>query len=222
MAVVKLTISSSSYDQETTDKIYGPDGDKSVDGYDFGEVETGSPSARRWYFVRHDGAEKIYNAGLYLRPFGNSWGGYCPDYPDSRFPYNPNIFMNGGVDDNRVPKTSTEDYNLLRESADNNPDMGVRLYLDRSNPDTKTDGLGYNNKGLNFSPVPLPSTALDFSNCSSLDKIDGVIYPRPIDDSDDGKCGDEALIGIDVQLPEEIEGSGYVQFSVGIKYRYTE
>jgi len=221
MAEVILTSSLESYGDESTNKIYDNTGNKELKGEDFGDLETGVDSPTIYYYVRHDGTELIYNVGMYLKAVGVSWGGYVSDAEDSYYPYNPNFFREGGLDENDIPNTSTNDYEFLRTNAYNNNEMGVRIHQDRSNDAVKSNGLGYDNLGLSFSPITLYTTAMDYSKTSD-DQIDGVIYPAPVDQSNYGLVGDEARIGISIKLPEETEGSGHIQFGVAIKYRYTQ
>jgi hypothetical protein len=220
MALVILTSSLESYGDESDNTIFDNLGGTSLSGEDFGDIETGVDSPTKFYYLRHDGAEPIYDVGIYLKAIGVPWGGYVADAEDARFPYNPNFFKFGGLDEDDHPQSSTEDYNFLRKAADNDPEMGVRIHMDREDPSVKTEGLGADNVGLNFSPIILDKTSLDTSKTS--DDIDnGYIYPEPDDSSKTAKVGDEALIGVSLQLPEETEGSGILQFSVAVKYRYT-
>ena len=221
MAEVILTSSLFSYGDESDNTIFDKDGTATLKGEDFGDLETGVDSSPIFYFVRHNGTEPIYDVGIYLKAVGVNWGGYVASSPYSSSPYNPNFFRSGGMDDNDIPQTSTNDYEFMRTSALNNPEMGVRIHLDRSNDAAKTNGLGYDNYGLSFSPVTLETTAMDYSKTSE-DQISGLIYPEPLDDTQLGLVGDEARVGVSIKLPEETEGSGHVQFGVAVKYRYTQ
>jgi hypothetical protein len=217
---LEVTSSLTSYGSEYEDLILGGDALNSLKGRDFGNIETGETSDILFYYFRHSGTEAIYNVGIYLRTVGTDWGGYCEDYDNSKLPYNPNIFKNGGVNENGYPMTSTADYEFMRTVAYNNPEMGVRLHQDRENIMVKDDALGYKNKGLSFSDISLKTTTLDYTKTSDS-QIEGLIYPEPIDSSKKGQAGDEAKLGISIRLPEETEGAGYIQFAIAIKYRYT-
>lgn len=218
---VSLTTSNISYGEEYNEKIFDKDGSKSGDGFDFGDLETGVDSDIIKLYLRHDGKAPIYNLSYYIRSLGVNWGGYVESDPDSYWPYNPNYFREGGInDDTDLPNTSTKDYEFMRTNAYNNPEMGIRVHYDRSDENVKSNGLGYNNTGLNFSPIILASTAMDYSK-SGNDQLDGYVYPEPNDEGKIGCDGDEALVGFSVKLPEDVVGSGHVQFSVTFKYRYT-
>lgn len=219
---VIVSTSPASYGLPLSSTIYKSDGSKSLVGFDFGDLETGVESSPHFLYYRHDGLEPIYSCGVFIRPVGINWGGYVETASTSYFPHNPNFFKNGGLrTDNNLPQASTADYEFMRTSAYNNPEMGVRLHMDRTNPLVKTDGLGYQNKGISSSPVTMSKTALDWSK-SGLTQVDGKIYPSPEDSSKIGKAADEAVIGVSVQLSEDVIGSGNVQFSVAFKYRYTQ
>ena len=99
--------------------------------------------------------------------------------------------------------------------------MGCRLHLNRDDAQVVSNSLGFNNIGTSFIPLILPTTSLNYSGNPSLAKTDGVIYPEPMDQDKYGRVGDEAKIGISLLFPEEVEGSGHIQFGVAIKYRYT-
>jgi len=200
--------------------IFDNSGAKGLVGSDFGDLETGKESSIIWYYFRHDGENPIYDTSFYIRALGLEWGGYVPDADDSRLPYNPNFFRNGGLDEDGNITTSTADYDLMRTLAYNNPEMGVRLHMDRNDETVKTNGLGYENKGLSFSSLPLASTSLDYSK-SSNEELDGYIYATPADQSKVGQDGDEAKVGVSIKLPDDLEDSGHIQFSLVMKYRYT-
>jgi len=221
MAVVNLISSPTSYGAESTETIYDSAGTRTLPGYDFGDLETGQNSHISWFYFRHDGTEEIYNVGAYIRSIGTEWGGYVASADSSYIPYNPNWFRSGGVDENDYPQTSTEDYNFMREQAFNNPEKGMRLHTDRNNPTVKTNGLGYQNEGLSFSPKVLPVTTLDYSSTSNP-QLDGVIYPEPIDSSQKAQAGDEAKMGVSLNISTDVVGSGVIQFSLALKYRYTQ
>jgi len=214
---VRLYTSLESYSTESDNTIFDNSGTKELQGEDFGDLETGVASDTKYFYVRHDGTEKVYNVAYYLRSLGNEWGGYCADYPDKD--YNPNWFKNGGLNDDGLPNTSTQDYEFMRLQAYNNPEMGLRVHYDRESPAIRTDGLGYDNVGLSFSAITLQNTSLDTSKGGEA--INGEIAPAPIDASQQGYVGDEALLGLSVKLSEDIIGSGHVQFTFAIKYRYT-
>lgn len=217
---VEITSSLSSYGADTTNTIYDSSGTQELLGEDFGNLETGEVSELKYYYIRHNGTEPIYNVGFFLRALGAEWGGYVSSSPDSKEPYNPNMFREGGVDEDGIPYSSTKDYEFMRKIASGNPDMGVRLHQDREDSTKKDYSLGYDSRGLSFSPVPLKFTALDFSK-SSNDKVDGFIYPEPVDSSKKALDGDEAKIGVTVRIPEDTIGAGYIQFSTAMSYRYT-
>lgn len=207
--------------EEYQEYIYKNDGSKSLLGLDFGDLETGVESITRYLYYTHDGLEPIYNAGFFIRTVGNEWGGYVPTSPDSYFPNNPNFFKNGGIDSvTGLPKSSTSDYEFLRTSAYNDPEMGVRLHMNRTNVFIKTDGLGYQNRGISSSPITLSKDSLDWTKTSAV-PTDGFIYPIPEDPSRIGKAADEAKIGISLKFSDEVVGSGHVQIGIAFKYRYT-
>lgn len=218
--IVNITTSLESYGSEFNESIYKNDGTKTLKGLDFNDIETGTPTTVRYIYVRHDGLEPIYNVGFYIRPVGANWGGYVNSSPDSTLPYNPNFFRSGGVNTSGLPYTSSLDYNFIRELAFNNPDMGCRLHLNRLDEFEKTNGLGFENVGTSITPLSMPITCLDYSKTSST-KLSGTLYPEPTDQNKYGKVGDEAKVGISLAFPEEVVGSGHVQFSLAIKYRYT-
>ena len=217
---IELISSPISYGENSDEKIFFNDGSLSLNGADFGDLETGEESAVKYFYFRHTGAEPIYNVGIYMKAVGISWGGYVDSFPDSKLPYNPNFFRSGGLTSNGFQTSSTQDYEFMRQSALSNPDMGIRLHLNKSNELIKTYGLGYDNKGLSFSPITLKSTSLDFSRSSNQIR-DGYIYPEPEDSSKTSKDGDEAKIGVSIRIPEDTIGSGHIQFSIALKYRYT-
>lgn len=217
---VELTSSLFSYGDESENIIYDNEGTKTLIGEDFGDLETGQESPVKWFYFRHNGEEPIYNVGIFIRAVGTEWGGYVPSYPDSKLPFNPNIFRSGGLTESGSPTSSTVDYEFMRQCALSNPEMGVRLHQDRNDEFIKTPGLGYDNKGLSFSPISLKRETLDFSK-SSDPQLDGLIYPEPLDSSKIAQAGDEAKIGISIKIPEDTIGAGHVQFAIAIKYRYT-
>lgn len=219
--IVNIVTAFESYANEFQENIYKNDGLKTLKGMDFNDLETGVPSNTRFLYIRHDGMEPIYNVGLYIKPVGPEWGGYVQTAPDSVLPYNPNLFREGGISGNGVPKTSSVDYNFLRSMAENNPDTGCRLHLNRKNDLERHNSLGFNNVGTSLIPVILPVSSLDYSKNPTLQQIPGTLYPEPTDQTKYGKVGDEARIGISLLFPEEVEGSGHVQFALAIKYRYT-
>jgi len=221
MSTVRLIISSASYADEYEDSLYSKIDEVEISGINFGDIETGKESDRFPLYIRQDGEEPVYDVGYYLKPFDNYWGGYVADREDATEPYNPHWFRSGGVDEDGNPMTSTVDYTFLREVADNDPNYGVLTYYDRSDPSIKNDGLGYNNTGLNFDPIALTKVSMDYSNTEDNEEKDGYIYPAPEDEADNGKVGDEAKLDISLNIPEEIEGSGYVQFQFALRYRYT-
>lgn len=218
---VELTSSLVSYGDESENVIYDNLGTKTLIGEDFGDLETGQESDIKWFYFRHNGEEPIYNVGIFLRAVGTEWGGYVPSYPDSKLPFNPNVFRSGGLTESGGAASSTVDYEFMRQSALGNPEMGVRIHMDRSDEFVKTLGLGYDNQGLSFSPISLKRTSLDFSK-SSNQELDGFIYPEPLDSSKISQDGDEAKIGMSIKIPEDTIGAGHVQFSVALKYRYTQ
>lgn len=218
---VNIITALESYGTELDSTIFKNDGTNTLPGIDFGDLETGLSSETKFLYFRHDGLEPIYAGGFFLRALGTNWGGYVASSPDSVFPYNPNFFRSGGVDENNIPNASTRDYEFLRTSAANDPENGVRLHLDRNNEFIRTPGLGYNNQGLSVSPISLQPTALDFTQNPSLAQTVGVIYPEPVDQSKYAKVGDEAKIGFSLRFSEDVVGSGHVQLSVAFKYRYT-
>jgi hypothetical protein len=220
MAEVILTSSLTSYGDESENYIYDKDGGKTLKGEDYGDLETGVDSDIIFYYLRHDGQEPIYDVGIYLKTIGVNWGGYVSSADEATIPYNPNFFRSGGIDENGIPKTSTEDYEFMRKVAYENPEMGVRIHQDRSNDAIKSNGLGYSNIGLSFSPMTLLASSMDYSKTSNA-QTDGLIYPGPIDSTQYGLVGDEARIGVSIKLPDEVEGSGHIQFGVAVKYRYT-
>lgn len=219
--IVNIITSLESYGNEFDEAIYKNDGSRTLKGLDFNDIETGIPTDVRYIYVRHDGAEPIYNVGLYIKPVGPLWGGYVQTSPSSSLPYNPNLFREGGINESSVPRTSTVDYNFIREMAANNPDMGCRLHMDRTNPLVRQNGLGFENIGTSLIPVVLPISSLDYSKNPTLPNTPGTLYPEPADQTKYGKVGDEAKIGISLLFPEETEGSGHIQFGLAIKYRYT-
>ena len=105
--------------------------------------------------------------------------------------------------------------------AENNPDTGCRLHLNRNNELERHNSLGFNNVGTSLVPLVMPVSTLDFSKSPTTPQVPGKLYPEPSDQSKYGKVGDEAKIGISLLFPEEVEGSGHVQFALAIKYRYT-
>lgn len=220
MSVVTLKMTSSSYGVDYEEALYRNDGTDNLSGMDFGDIETGTEYEPRFIWLRHDGLEPIYNAGYYIRTVGVEWGGYVADNELAHEPYNPNWFKNGGVTDTGLPTSSTLDYELMRTSALNNPEMGVRVHYDRENVATRSNGLGNNNIGLNFSSIKLQKSAVDYSG-TDLAEMDGYVYPEPIDENKLGIAGDEAMLGVSIKMPEDIEGSGHVQFAFAVKYRYT-
>ena len=221
MSVVTLTISPESYKDDYNEPIYKKDGSEDGSGIDFGDIETGIEYPPRWLWIRHDGLEPVYNASYYIRTIGTNWGGYVADREDAHIPYNPNWFRSGGKDpDTDLPRSSTVDYEFMRNIALNNEEMGARVHYDREDDTVRTSGLGYDNKGLNFSAIKLTKVSLDYSGTDAEEK-DGYIYPEPDDENKIGTSGDEARLGLSIKIPEDIEGSGHVQFSFAIKYRYT-
>ena len=219
--IVEVTSSPSTYGDPNDETIFDNEGTRTLIGSDFGDIETGTSSDIKFFYFRHDGQEPIYDCGFYLKAVGSRWGGYVADAETSQLPYNPNFFRNGGIDENSVPNTSTDDYELLRISSQNNQEMGVRLHLDSSNSQLFENSLGYNNIGLSFNTKKLPITAMNYED-TSASQIEGTIYPAPLDDTKRGKFGDEAKVGISLKMPEEISGSGVLQFGVAMKYRYTQ
>ena len=221
MALISLTVSESTYGPDFSSTIFSSTGLSDLAGLDFGDLETGEDSTTKQLFIRHDGIEPVYNVGFYIKSIGSKWGGYVDTAPTANVPFNPNFFRSGGINpDTTLPFTSTEDYEYMRSIAFNNPDMGIRLHMDRTIPILKSAGLGNANAGLNFSPLALETTALDYSK-SANSHLTGFIYPDPNDGSKTGKDGDEALVGISIKLPEETVGSGHIEFSTSIKYRFT-
>ena len=218
--IVNIITSLESYGSEFVESIYKNDGTKTLKGLDFNDIETGIPTATRYIYIRHDGLEPIYNVGFYIKPVGTNWGGYVSSRADTTLPYNPNFFRSGGVFENGSPTTSSLDYNFIREMAFNNPDMGCRLHLVRNDIYSKANSLGFNNVGISITPLAMPTTCLDYSRTSSA-QLSGTLYPEPTDQSKYGKVGDEAKVGISLSFPEEVVGSGHVQFALAIKYRYT-
>ena len=220
--IVTVTSSPLTYGDPNINTIYDNLGTRTLIGSDYGDIETGFPSPTKFFYFRHDGTEPIYSCGFYIKAIGSNWGGYVSTADTSFFPYNPNFFRNGGIDPvTLIPNTSTDDYELLRISAQNNQEMGVRLNFDRTNDLILENSLGYNNIGLSFNPLPLSINSMDYSLTSSP-QIEGTIYPAPLDDTKRGKFGDEARVGVSIKLPVEVTGSGIVQFGVAMKYRYTQ
>ena len=220
MSTVTLAIAQDTYGDGYTEPLYRNDGSDTLEGIDFGDIETGVEYAPREVWLRHDGLDPIYNVGYYIRTLGVEWGGYVPSAEDAHEPYNPNWFKHGGkVDD--LPQSSTVDYELMRTSAKNNAEMGLRVHWDRADAAVRTNGLGYDNQGLNFSNIKLQKESVDYSG-TDLSERDGYIYPEPIDDNKLGLAGDEAKLGLSIKMPEDIEGSGHIQFSFAVKYRYTK
>jgi len=221
MAVVTLTMAKESYGSEYEDALFKNDRSTELKGIDFGDVETGNEYMPKYLYLRHDGLEPVYASSYYLRTLGAEWGGYVASAEDSHEPYNPNWFKHGGVkEDSGYPTNSTADYELLRNVAKNNAEMGIRIHYDRADDVTRTSGLGYDNQGLNFSAVPLQKESLDWSS-ASVGVRDSWIEPEPTDANKVAVAGDEALLGLSIKLPEDIIGSGHIQFSFAIKYRYT-
>ena len=221
MSTVTLSITKDSYGTEYVEPLYRNDGSSTLEGIDFGDIETGREYAPRDVYLRHDGLDPIYNVGYYIRTLGVEWGGYVPTANTAHEPFNPNWFKNGGVTGTGLPTTSTVDYELMRNSAKNNAEMGLRVHYDRGDAAVRTNGLGYNNSGLNFSTIKLQKEAADYSMTGDNER-DGYLYPRHIDDTKDGKVGDEAKLGLSIKMPEDIVGSGHVQFAFAVKYRYTK
>lgn len=219
---VNLLISEKTYGGELDTPLFDQKGGTGNVGLNFGDLETGIPSDVKYFYIRHDGKEQIYACGVYIKAVGTKWGGYVAGAASADRPYNPNFFRSGGLDSDGLPETSTKDYELLRTVAMANPEMGIRLHMDRTNKAKKSEALGYANSGLSFNPKLLEVTALDFSGNTGLLPKAGVIYPKPVEAHKVGTCGDEAKLGISINIPEEVEGSGHVQVSVAIKYRYTK
>ncbi len=221
MAVVTLKMTDQSYGDDYAEPLYKNDGTESLEGIDFGDIETGREYAPRYMWLRHDGLEPVYNVAYYIRTVGVEWGGYVADREDAHDPYNPNWFRSGGLnDDSGLPNTSTTDYEILRTSAKNNAEMGLRIHYDRADEVVRTDGLGYENKGLNFSSIGMASTACDYSG-TDASEINGYIYPEPVDENKFGVVGDEGRLGLSLKMPEDLVGSGHIQFGFAVKYRYT-
>jgi len=220
MSVVTLKLAAETYGDEYSEPIYKNDGSNTLEGLDFGDIETGIEYAPRYVWLRHDGLEPIYNTAYYIRTVGTEWGGYVAGAEDSHEPYNPNWFRSGGKNENDIPYSSTVDYELMRNSAKNNGEMGLRIHYDRSDEITRTNGLGYDNVGLNFSAIKLQQESGDWSGTDD-DPRDGYIMPEPIDENKFGVVGDEARLGMSLKMPEDIEGSGHIQFGFAVKYRYT-
>ena len=220
MAIVTMSISSSSYGIDFADPLYNNTGLESLPGLDFGDIETGTEYSQTPIWVRHDGIEPVFDVNYYLKTIGVEWGGYVSSAGASPDPFNPNWFKNGGLADGGTPNTATKDYELMRTSALNNSEMGLRIHYDRADAAIRTNGLGYANTGLNFSGIRLQKEALDYS-LSAITPTDGYIHPESIDEAKMGKSGDEAMLGLSVKMPEDIIGSGHVQFALAIKYRYT-
>lgn len=220
MSTVTLTMANDTYGEEFTEPLYKNDGSENLEGMDFGDIETGTEYAPRYMYMRHDGLEPIYAASYYIRTVGIEWGGYVASAEDAHEPYNPNWFRTGGKNDDGIPYSSTVDYELMRTSAKNNGEMGLRVHYDRADESVRTNGLGYDNKGLNFSAILLQQEALDYSG-TDADPHDGYIMPEPTDENKLGTVGDEARVGLSIKMPEDIEGSGHIQFAYAVKYRYT-
>jgi hypothetical protein len=221
MATVTMLLSPESYGPLFPDGLYKSDGSTSNTGIDFGDLETGTESDIYYTYLRHDGIEPIYNTGFYIRAMGIEWGGYVSTDATAHDPYNPNWFRSGGLKDNGLPSTGTEDYEFMRNVAKNNPEMGLRVHYDRNNVAVRTSGLGYNNEGLNFSPITLKTEAMDYS-LSGNPQLDGWIYPEPLDENKLGGDGDEAALGLSILIPEDTEGSGHIQWVFAIRYRHTQ
>ena len=220
--VVELQSSRTSYGEEPTDPLFDNVGTSEGRGLDFGDLETGNDSDIDFLYIRHNGTEPIYDTAVYLRTYGPAWGGYIEGYEDAIYPNNPNFFKNGGYDEYGYPQTSTDDYEFMRLQGYNNPENGVRIHFDRNNPDYKTNSLGYDNKGLSFSALGMPLSAMDYSNTSTNIAKGGYIYPEPDNYANAGKVGDEAKIGVSLNISEDVIGAGVVQFAVTVKYRYTQ
>jgi len=220
MSNVIMTSTSASYGEIVKDPLFDSSGGSSMQGLDFGDLETGTRSDIKLLYLRHNGLEPIYKVGCYIRPVGSNWGGYVSSKSESKDPYNPNWFRRGGIDaDTSRPTTSTVDYNFLRTLALTDPVMGVRIHTNRNDIEEASDGLGYQNLGLNFQPVELPISALDYSKTANPLR-DGYIYPEPLS-GDVGQAGDEAQVGVSIFLPEDVVDGGRVQFTLAFKYRYT-
>ena len=220
--IVELSSSETSYGDELNNPLFDNVGTNTGKGVDFGDLETGDNSNTRFLYLRHNGEEPIYDAAVYLKAYGYEWGGYVEGYETSRFPNNPNFFKHGGYDEESYPNSSTDDYEFMRLQGYNNPEKGVRLHLDRNNDQLKEQSLGYDNKGLNFSAIPLPVSCMDYSKTTANTAIAGYIYPEPDNFSNAGKVGDEAKIGLSLNISEDVVGAGHVQFAVTVKYRYTQ
>lgn len=218
---VSIKFAKTSYGADDTDSLYDNLGTTTLKGYDLGDIETGVDQPINTLFLRTDGLEVIYNCGFFLRAVGLEWGGYVPSADTALRPYNPNFFRSGGLDGLGNPQQSTADYEFMRLEARNNPEMGLRLHLDRSNTSTRTNGLGYNNTGLSFSPIQLPLSAMSYTQPSSNTPLAGRIYPDPVDPVKRGNVGDEAKIGVSFKLGDDVIGSGIVQIGLAIVYRYT-
>jgi len=224
MAIVSLMMADESYGSNYDEALYKNDGTTNLDGINFGDIETGVEYPPRFVYLRHDGINPIYNVAYYLRTLGVDWGGYVSSEDDATDPYNPNWFRSGGVNpDTNLPNSSTADYELMRTVAVNNAEMGLRVHYNREDEANRTYGLGYDSVGLNFNPIKLQSDSVDYGAADTDERPvkTGYIYPEPEDDSKQGKSGDEAKLGLSIKLPEDIIGSGHIQFSFAIKYRYT-
>jgi hypothetical protein len=125
------------------------------------------------------------------------------------------------LDENELPQRSTADYEFFRLQGRDNPEMGMRLHLNRNDLTLRTNGLGHQNVGLSFSTITLPLTAMDYSRPSSNAPTPGRIYPDPIDLDDRGKVGDEAKVGVSFKLSEDVVGGGFAQVSLAVAYRFT-
>lgn len=221
MSVVTLKLAAETYGEDYSEPLYKNTGEETLNGLDFGDIETGMEYAPKYIWLRHDGLEPVYDTSYYIRTVGVEWGGYVATAEDAHEPYNPNWFRSGGKDaDTDVPMSSTVDYELMRTSAKNNGEMGLRVHWDREDVNTRTNGLGYDNTGLNFSSIVMQKESMDYSG-TDTDPRDGYIYPEPIDENKFGVVGDESKLGLSLKMPEDIEGSGHIQFGFAIKYRYT-
>jgi len=222
MAIVTVNFSKTSYGTGQYDALFDSLGTSTLEGFDYGDIETGVEYPPMWLYLQHDGIEPIYSCRFFLRAVGLNWGGYVPSASTAVDPYNPNIFRSGGI--NQVtgwPNSSTADYETFRIDARDNPEMGVRLHLNRENELIRTNGLGHQNIGLSFNPISMPLTTMLYANSTTNVPRAGVIYPKTDVVADQGKIGDEAKVGISIKLGEDLIGGGFAQIGVSIAYRHT-
>lgn len=217
---VTLKISKTSYANESFDALKDRMGTELLEGFNYGDIQTGDDYPPVFMYVRHSGIEPVNAVRLFLKTAGTDWGGFVFSSPSSKFPYNPHYFRLGGLDGNGIPRQSTIDYEFFRTQARDNPEMGMRLHLNRSDEFIRTNGLGYQNIGISSSPIILPVTAMDYSGTTNS-QTPGRIYPDPLTLEGRGKSGDEAKIGVSFKLSPDTIGGGFAQIALSIAYRFT-